>query len=108
LARVARPLSRQRSSERREQRRRPDSAARALPGEIQLACSKFFDGEAKVAEDLVRNYIGVHGEHPEALRLLARMASDAGAEFDSELLLQKASPWLPRTKPRARNWHSCC
>ena len=54
----------------------------ALPGEIQLACSKFFDGEVKIAEDLVRNYIGVHGEHPEALRLLAKMASDAGAEFD--------------------------
>jgi len=67
----------------------------ALPGEIQLACSKFFDGEVKVAEDLVRNYIGVHGEHPEALRLLARMASDAGAEFDSELLLQKALTLAP-------------
>jgi tetratricopeptide (TPR) repeat protein len=67
----------------------------ALPGEIQLACSKFFDGEVKIAEDLVRNYIGVHGEHPEALRLLAKMASDAGAEFDSELLLQKALTLVP-------------
>jgi tetratricopeptide (TPR) repeat protein len=66
-----------------------------LPGEIQLACSKFFDGDVNVAEDLVRNYIGVHGEHPEALRLLAKMASDAGAEFDSELLLQKAVALAP-------------
>jgi len=67
----------------------------ALPREIQLACSKFFDGDVKMAEDLVRNYIGVHGEHPEALRLLAKMASDAGAEFDSELLLQKAVTLAP-------------
>ena len=62
----------------------------ALPGEIQLACSKFFDGERVLAEDLVRQYLAVHGEHVEALRLLAKMAADAGAEYDSEVLLQRA------------------
>jgi thioredoxin-like negative regulator of GroEL len=67
----------------------------ALPGEIRLACSKFFDGEVRSAEDLVRQYIAVHGEHVEALRLLAKIAADAGAEFDCELLLQRAAALAP-------------
>jgi tetratricopeptide (TPR) repeat protein len=67
----------------------------ALPGEIQLACSKFFDGERVLAEDLVRQYLAVHGEHVEALRLLAKMASDAGVEYDSEVLLQRAVALAP-------------
>jgi tetratricopeptide (TPR) repeat protein len=62
----------------------------ALPGEIQLACSKFFDGERALAEELVRRYLAVHGEHVEALRLLAKMAADAGVDYDSEVLLQRA------------------
>jgi tetratricopeptide (TPR) repeat protein len=67
----------------------------ALPAEIQLACSKFFDGERVMAEDLVRQYLAVHGEHVEALRLLAKMASDAGVEYDSEILLQRAVMLAP-------------
>jgi tetratricopeptide (TPR) repeat protein len=67
----------------------------ALPGEIQLACSRFFDGEARIAEDLIRQYVAVHGDHVEALRLLAKIASDAGAEFDCELLLQRALTLAP-------------
>ena len=62
----------------------------ALPGEIQWACSKFFDGEARIAESLVRQYMAAHGEHVEALRLLAKIAGDTGAEFDAEMLLHKA------------------
>jgi tetratricopeptide (TPR) repeat protein len=68
----------------------------ALPGEIQLACSKFFDGDLRIAEDLIRQYIAVHGEHVEALRLLAKIAADAGAELDCELLLQRALVLSPR------------
>ena len=67
----------------------------ALPGEIQLACSKFFDGERVLAEDLVRQYLAVHGEHVEALRLLAKMASDAGADYDWEFLLHRAVSLAP-------------
>ena len=67
----------------------------ALPGQIQLACSKFFDGERALAEDLVRQYLSAHGEHVEALRLLAKMAADAGVEYDSELLLNRAVSLAP-------------
>ena len=62
----------------------------ALPGEIRSACSRFYDGEVSSAEDLVRQYIALHGEHVEALRLLAKIATDSGAEFDAELLLRRA------------------
>ena len=67
----------------------------ALPREIQLACSSFFDGDRVVAEELVRQYMAVHGEHFEALRLLAKIATDAGAEYDAELLLQRAVALAP-------------
>jgi predicted Zn-dependent protease len=71
------------------------AALSALPGEIRLACSKFFDGEPVLAEELVRQYIATHGEHVEALRLLAKMATDAGAEYDAEILLQRAVALAP-------------
>jgi tetratricopeptide (TPR) repeat protein len=67
----------------------------ALPGGIQLACSKFFDGDRVLAEELVRQYVATHGEHVEALRLLAKMATDAGAEYDAELMLQRAVVLAP-------------
>jgi len=67
----------------------------ALPRDIQLACSKFFDGDRVMAEDLVRRYLTVHGEHVEALRLLAKMAADAGVEHDSEALLHRAVSLAP-------------
>ena len=67
----------------------------ALPSEIQLACSKFFDGDKVAAEELIRQYMAVYGEHVEALRLLAKMATDAGAELDGELMLQRAVALAP-------------
>jgi tetratricopeptide (TPR) repeat protein len=67
----------------------------ALPREIQLACSRFFDGNRVVAEELTRQYMAIHGEHVEALRLLAKMATDAGAEYDAELMLQRAVALAP-------------
>ncbi len=62
----------------------------ALPEPIRLACEKYFDGETGLAEELVRGYLSVQGEHVEALRLLAKIAADAGAEYDAELMLQRA------------------
>ncbi len=80
-----------------EAQRADEKAAQlaTLPGEIQLACGKFFDGEVGIAEEIVREYVAVHGEHVEALRLLAKIATDAGAAFDADLLLQKALTLAP-------------
>lgn len=67
----------------------------ALPTEILAACRQYFDGAAVAAEDLVRKYLATHGEHVEALRLLARIATDAGADYDADLLLQRAVQLAP-------------
>ena len=67
----------------------------ALPREIQLACARFFDGDRVVAEEMIRHYMAEHGEHVEALRLLAKMATDAGAEYDAEIMLQRAVALAP-------------
>ena len=67
----------------------------ALPDEIRAACSRFYDGEIAAAEELLRGYLATRGEHIEALRLLAKIANDAGAERDAELLLQRALALAP-------------
>ena len=67
----------------------------ALPRGIQLACARFFDGDRVVAEEMIRQYMAEHGEHVEALRLLAKMATDAGAEYDAEIMLQRAVALAP-------------
>jgi tetratricopeptide (TPR) repeat protein len=68
----------------------------SLPPDIRSACSRYFDGERVAAEDLLRGYLATHGEHVEALRLLAKIAADAGVEHDAELLLQRAVNLAPR------------
>jgi tetratricopeptide (TPR) repeat protein len=68
----------------------------SLPAEIRSACSRYFDGERVVAEDLVRGYLATHGDHVEALRLLAKIAADAGVDHDAELLLQRAVTLAPQ------------
>jgi tetratricopeptide (TPR) repeat protein len=66
-----------------------------LPEEIRTACANFYDGESAAAEELVRGYLATKGEHVEALRLLAKIANDAGALHDAELLLQRALAHAP-------------
>ncbi len=86
-----------------ESRRSTDSARAAdqvkqlaaLPEEIRSACSSFYDGEMAIAEETIRRYLATRGEHVEALRLLAKMAADAGAEQDAELLLERAIALAP-------------
>lgn len=67
----------------------------ALPEEIRAACSHYYEGEVAAAEDLVRKYLATHAEHVEALRLLAKIAADAGAHYDADLLLQRAVSLVP-------------
>ena len=69
-----------------------------LPEGIRSACSHYFDGEKVAAEEQVRSYLATHGEHTEALRLLAKIATDAGAEYDAELLLQRALALAPHNE----------
>jgi tetratricopeptide (TPR) repeat protein len=61
---------------------------RNLPLEIIEAGSLFADGELVPAERLLRIYLTQHGEHIEAMRLLARICIARGLRHEAELLLE--------------------
>ncbi|MBS0366679.1 MAG: sulfotransferase [Proteobacteria bacterium] len=60
---------------------------RALPREVVTATSLFQDGELEAAEGLIRRYLLTHGDHIEAMRLLARIGIAHKVYFDAQVLL---------------------
>src|SRR5215469_11374841 len=60
---------------------------RALPQEIVVATGLFLDGELEAAETLIRTYLLEHGDHIEAMRLLARIGIAHKLYFDAQVLL---------------------
>ncbi len=64
------------------------SLLEALPPEVLQATSLFSDGELTPAEDIVRTYLLKHGDHVEAMRLLARIGIERGVLDDAEVLLE--------------------
>ncbi|HLZ97232.1 MAG TPA: sulfotransferase [Steroidobacteraceae bacterium] len=61
---------------------------KALPPEVVTATSLFSDGELLPAENIVRAYLLEHGNHVEAMRLLARIGIEREVFDDAELLLE--------------------
>ena len=59
-----------------------------LPPEVVQATSLFSDGEITPAENIVRAFLLRHGDHIEAMRLLARIGLERGVLDDAELLLE--------------------
>ena len=59
-----------------------------LPGQIVTANSMFADGDLAPAEVLVRGFLLDHGNHVEAMRLLARIGLERDVLDDAELLLE--------------------
>ncbi len=59
---------------------------RALPPEVVKATSLFADGELAPAEAITRNFLLTQGDHPEAMRLLARIGVAQGVLDDAETL----------------------
>ncbi len=59
-----------------------------LPREVVTAFSMYADGEAEEAEKLIRHFIHTHGNHVEALRLLAKIALDFEIADDASVLLE--------------------
>ena len=59
-----------------------------LPPEVVTATSLFADGEFGAAEQIVRAYLLTHGDHPEAMRLLARIGMAQDVLDDAEVLLE--------------------
>jgi tetratricopeptide (TPR) repeat protein len=61
---------------------------KSLPPEVVSATSFFSDGELLPAENIVRAYLLKHGNHVEAMRLLARIGIERDVLDDAELLLE--------------------
>jgi tetratricopeptide (TPR) repeat protein len=59
-----------------------------LPPAVVNATGLFADGELSLAENIVRAYLLKHGNHIEAMRLLARIGIERGVLDDAELLLE--------------------
>ena len=68
---------------------------RNLPAEILTAIGLFADGDLDIAEPMVRAYLLEHGNHVEAMRLLARIASARKVFDDAELLLAAVLEMTP-------------
>jgi tetratricopeptide (TPR) repeat protein len=59
-----------------------------LPPEVLTATGLFSDGDIAAAENMVRDYLLKHGNHIEAMRLLARIGIERDVLDDAELLLE--------------------
>jgi tetratricopeptide (TPR) repeat protein len=68
---------------------------KGLPPEVMLATSLFSDGELTPAENIVRAYLLEHGNHVEAMRLLARIGLKRDVLDDAELLLEAVLELAP-------------
>ena len=67
----------------------------ALPPEVVRATSLFSDGDLAPAEQIVRAFLLRHGDHPEAMRLLAKIGMAHDVLDDAELLLEAVVTMLP-------------
>jgi tetratricopeptide (TPR) repeat protein len=66
-----------------------------LPPPVVQASDLFADGELTPAENIVRAYLVKHGDHVEAMRLLARIGLERGVLDDAELLLESVLQLVP-------------
>ena len=66
-----------------------------IPAEIVTAIGLFADGDLGIAEPMVRAYLLEHGNHVEAMRLLARIASARKVYDDAALLLEAVLELAP-------------
>jgi tetratricopeptide (TPR) repeat protein len=71
------------------------TALQNLPPPIIQAGSLFSDGELTPAESIIRTYLREHGDHVEALRLLARIAIRRGVLAEAERLLESVVTLAP-------------
>jgi tetratricopeptide (TPR) repeat protein len=66
-----------------------------LPVEVATATGLFSDGDLAAAENIVRPFLLRHGNHIEAMRLLARIAFKREVLDDAELLLEAVLELAP-------------
>lgn len=59
----------------------------SLPRDVVTATSLYSDGDLEGAEEIVRRFLLSHGDHPEAMRLLAKIGIALEVYDDAEVLL---------------------
>jgi tetratricopeptide (TPR) repeat protein len=70
-----------------------------LPAEVVTATALFSDGELAAAESVVREFLLRHGDHVEAMRLLARIGMAREVYDDAEMLLAAVLALSPGYDP---------
>jgi predicted Zn-dependent protease len=83
------------------------AALRRLPAEVVAATSLVSDGDLAPAEEMIRGYLLRHGEHPEAMRLLARIGMARDVLDDAELLLEAVLELEPGHRPARYEYAQC-
>ncbi|HLZ82704.1 MAG TPA: sulfotransferase [Caulobacteraceae bacterium] len=68
---------------------------KALPAEVVTATSLYADGDLAPAEQIIRAYLLRCGDHPEAMRLLAKIGMARDVLDDAELLLEAVLEMVP-------------
>ena len=71
------------------------AALKSLPREVVAATSLFSDGEIDAAEQMIRAFLIRHGDHPEGMRLLAKIGMARDVLDDAETLLEAALQIAP-------------
>ena len=79
----------------------------ALPPEVVTATSLFADGDLGPAEQIVRAYLIRHGDHVEAMRLLAKIGMAHEVFDDAELLLAGVLAMAPDHRPARFDYADC-
>jgi tetratricopeptide (TPR) repeat protein len=96
--------------------RDPENAARAgehvatlaaLPPDVVVATAHFSDGELEPAEQIIRAYLVRHGDHVEAMRLLARIGMAREVFDDAEILLESLLALAPDHLPARHDYAQC-
>jgi tetratricopeptide (TPR) repeat protein len=78
-----------------------------LPPEIVTATSLFSDGDLALAEPMIRAFLLEHGDHPEAMRLLARIGMAHEVLDDAELLLEAVLTLEPGYQAARHDYAQC-
>jgi tetratricopeptide (TPR) repeat protein len=71
------------------------AAVKSLPPPLLTAGSLIYDGDLGAAETMVRAYLKQEGEHPEALRLMGRIALFRGVPGDAQQLFERVLAVAP-------------
>jgi tetratricopeptide (TPR) repeat protein len=77
---------------------------RKIPAAVVTATGFFMDGDLEAAEPLVRAYLLKHGDHVEAMRLLARIGIARKVYDDAELLLAAVLALAPGYRAARREY----